>query len=229
MVSTVSITSIILRFVLGFAVLALAFFSSAGTLYWPEAWLYITLQMVASGMMTVWMARHDPALLETRLTLFRPSARGWDRLFMVVVIILFIPYLLLPGIDAVRYQWSSVPLPVECAGFVGMAWSLWLIFRVLQENSFASPAVEIQKERGHEVIDTGPYAHVRHPMYSAFMVFIFCLPLALGSYWTLSLSLLLFGCFIVRIFPEERVLHSELAGYTAYAERVCYRLLPGVW
>lgn len=229
MSSNVPVVSIAIRFVLGFAVMALALFSSAGTLVWPEAWFYITMQMAASGVIACWLAKHDPALLETRMSLFRPTAKGWDRVFMLIVILLFIPFLLLPGLDAVRYQWSSVPLLAEFAGFAAVGWSLWLIFRVLQENSFASPAVEIQKERGHRVIDTGPYAYVRHPMYSAFIVLLFALPMALGSLRTLALSLLLAGCFIIRILPEERMLCSELAGYPEYAGRVRYRLLPGIW
>lgn len=229
MAADIPVFQIVSRFALAFAVMASALFSTAGTIAWPEAWVYIALQMSASGAMVFWLARHDPALLETRMTLFRPAARSWDRLFMVIVIALFIPYLLLPGLDAVRIGWSSVPVAVELVGFAGVLWSMWLIFRVLQVNSFASPAVEVQKDRNHRVIDCGPYAHVRHPMYSAFIAFIYCLPLALGSCWTLLFSLPLTICFVVRIFPEECMLHDELPGYTDYSERVRYRLVPGLW
>ena len=220
---------IALHFVLAFAMMAAAFFLPAGTIFWPEAWCYIVLQMTASGIMTVWLARNDPALLRSRMTLFKPAARGWDRLFMVLVTMLTVPFLLLPGLDAVRYHWSSVPIWLELAGFAGVGWALWLIFRVLQENSFASPLVEVQPERGHRVIESGPYAYVRHPMYSGFIILVFSLPLALGSYWTLLLGVLLAISFIVRIFPEERVLHDELEGYGGYARRVPYRLIPRLW
>jgi len=224
-----SVVWIALHFLLAFAVLTAAFFLSAGTLFWLEAWLYIVLQMIASGGMTVWLARNDPALLKSRMTLIKPEAKGWDRVFMAVVTLLSIPYLLLPGLDAVRFGWSSLPLWLEFFGFAGVAWSMWLVFRVLQENSFASPVVEVQNERGHRVIDSGPYAYVRHPMYSGFIAFVFSLPLALGSYWTLLLALVLSICFIIRIFPEERVLQEELDGYGDYTKRVPYRLVPGVW
>lgn len=229
MKESISSLWIVPYFVLAFTAMVAAFFLSAGTLFWPEAWLYIALQMIASGSMTVWLAKNDPALLKSRMSLFKPAARGWDIAFMLTVTLLSVPYLLLPGFDAVRFGWSSLPPWVELLGFAGVAGSMWLIFRVMQENSFASPMVEVQRERDHRVVDSGPYAYVRHPMYSGFILFILSLPLALGSCWTLLVGLLLVVCFILRIFMEERVLLAELTGYADYCRRVPFRLLPGLW
>ena len=225
----VTTTGLVIRFILSFAIMAAIFFGTAGTLNWPEAWAYILLQMSISTAMTLWMKQHDPELLKSRMSYLKPSLQNRDKLFALLCILLFIPYLLLPGLDAVRYGWSTVPLPVQLAGFAGFLYSMWLIFRVLQENSFASPIVEVRKERGHTVIDTGPYAYVRHPMYSGFIIYMICLPLALGSLWTILIGILISLSFLIRIFFEEKTLHAELEGYTAYCERVRFRLIPGLW
>ena len=225
----VTTIGLVIRFILAFAIMAVIFFGTAGTLNWPEAWAYILLQLLISTAMTAWLKQHDPELMKSRMSFLKPTLQNRDKLFAMLCILLFIPYLLLPGLDAVRYGWSAIPLPVQLAGFAGFLWSMWLIFRTMQENSFASPIVEVQKERGHKVIDTGPYAYVRHPMYSGFIVYMICLPLALGSLWTILIAILISLSLLIRIFFEEKTLHAELEGYTAYCECVRFRLVPGVW
>ena len=225
----VTIPALASHFVVSFGLMAWCFFGTAGTLLWMEAWAYLLMQIAYSLLMTVWMWHHDPALLKSRTQFFKPGMHGRDQLFMVVFALLFIPYLLIPGLDAVRYGWSDVPMPLEIAGLLGVAASMWLIFRVMQVNSFASPTIEVQKDRGHAVIDTDLYAIVRHPMYSGFTICILCLPLALGSWWMLLPGLLICSSFLFRIPFEEKTLHTELDGYTDYCTRVRYRLIPGVW
>lgn len=103
--------------------------------------------------------------------------------------------------------------------------TLW----VFRENSFAAPVVKLQAERAQRVISTGPYAHVRHPMYSGMMLFFAGVPLLLGSWWGLAMTPLFLALFAVRIRIEERTLREGLPDYADYAARVRYRLLPGVW
>jgi len=122
-----------------------------------------------------------------------------------------------------------VPLPVKAAGFAAIAASFILIFRVMRENRYLSRVVEIQKERGHQVISTGPYRHVRHPMYIGVIALFVAIPLALGSLWALIPAAALSALIVVRTCLEDKVLHAELEGYEAYAERVRYRLVPGIW
>ncbi|MEA3276540.1 MAG: isoprenylcysteine carboxylmethyltransferase family protein [Pseudomonadota bacterium] len=229
MPAEISIPRIIARFVTGFGVLAAVFFWSAGTFNWPEAWLYLVIQFLISGAEAVWLKRNDPELLKERMTFLKSSAKGWDKAFMWISTVVSIPYLLLPGLDAVRYQWSLVPIPVQAIAFGGVIASLLLVFRVLRENPFLSRVVEVQRERSHRVITTGPYRVVRHPMYTGVVVLFFCIPLALGSLWSLIPAALLAALIIVRIPLEEKTLHAELEGYSAYAGRVQYRLFPGVW
>jgi len=163
------------------------------------------------------------------MVFLKGETRGWDRIIIIVSTILFVPYLLLPGFDAVRYQWSSVPLPVSVAGFAGVIVSLLLFFAVLRENTYLSRFVEIQKEKGHKVITTGPYRYVRHPMYAGLILLLYSLPLALGSLWTLVPASVLTVIFVIRTYLEDQTLREELEGYQAYSARVKYRLLPGIW
>lgn len=229
MTAEISNARIAQRFILSFILMSAALFGSAGTILWPEAWLYIFVHLGFAFFMTAWMKINDPELLKSRMQFIKPSMKGWDRRFMWIFFVFFIPYMVLLGLDAVRFEWSFVPLPVKIAAFAVLLWALWLIFRVMQVNSFASPIIEVQKERGHRVVQIGPYAHVRHPMYLAAIIMLFALPLWLGSLWTLIIAAQVSVCLICRIFMEERILHSELEGYTEYTGRVRYRLIPKLW
>lgn len=217
------------RFVIGIVVMSAAFFGSAGTLDWPEAWLYMIFQFSFSAALSVWLKRHNPDLLKDRMTFLKPSARGWDKAILWISTVVFIPYLLLPGLDAIRYQWTSVPLIVKVVGFIGVVATLLLISWVMRENPYLSRIVEIQKERGHRVITTGPYRYVRHPMYVGVIILFFCIPLALGSLLTLISGALLTALVVIRTHFEDKTLHSELEGYKEYSEKVRYRLVPGIW
>jgi protein-S-isoprenylcysteine O-methyltransferase Ste14 len=100
---------------------------------------------------------------------------------------------------------------------------------VFRENSFAAPVVKVQAERGHHVIDTGPYAWVRHPMYSGVSLFFVGAPLLIGSWWGAAVAPLFVVLFAIRVRIEERTLMAGLPGYADYVARVRYRLLPGIW
>jgi len=229
MSTQISTAQILARLVISYGIMAAVIFWSAGTLYWPEAWLYLILQFSFSGTEAAWLKKNDPELLKDRMTFLKSSAKGWDKAFMWISTVVFIPYLVLPGLDAVRYQWSVVPMVIQVAGFAGIIVSLLLIFWVLRENPFLSRVVEVQTERSHRVITTGPYRYVRHPMYTGVLVLFFCIPQALGSFWTLIPAALLAVLILVRTLLEERTLYEELEGYSTYAARVRYRVFPGIW
>jgi protein-S-isoprenylcysteine O-methyltransferase Ste14 len=130
----------------------------------------------------------------------------------------------------VRFGWSgNVPLPVyPTAAFV---WVLGfaLISWAMASNRFFSTVVRIQQEREHAVVTAGPYQYVRHPGYVGFTVMMLVTPLLLGSWWALIPVACAIVVIIVRTALEDRTLQTELAGYSDYAQRVRYRLLPGVW
>jgi len=220
---------VVVRLIIGFAAMSAAFFGSAGTLDWPEAWLYIVFQFSFSAEMAVWLKKNNPDLLKDRMTFLKSSARGWDKAILWIMTVVFIFYLFVPGLDAIRYRWSSIPLFLKVLGFMGIVTTLLLISWVMRENAYLSRVVEIQRERGHRVITTGPYRYIRHPMYMAVIAQLVCIPLALGSLLTLLPAALLTALIVIRTVLEDKTLHSELEGYKAYSEKVKYRLVPGIW
>jgi len=159
----------------------------------------------------------------------RKSAKGWDKVIVLLSIPISIALFVISGLDVIRYQWSQTPSVLKAIGFAAIIASFALIFLVTRENTFLSGIVEIQKERGHKIITTGPYQYVRHPMYGGVIVWLFCIPLALGSLYAFIPSLLMVLLFILRTFLEDKTLLRELPGYEEYTQKVRYRLIPGVW
>jgi len=206
-----------------------AFFGSAGTLAWFQAWLYIVIQFSFWTVTAVWMKKHNPELLKDRMAFLKRSAKGWDKIIIVTSTAVFVPYLLLPGLDAVRYRWSSVPLAIVVLGFVGVIFALFVMAWVIRVNAYLTRFVEVQRERGHKVITSGPYRYVRHPMYASLIILLYSIPVALGSLWTLIPASILTLLFVIRTYFEDQTLHEELEGYNSYSTQVKYRLLPGIW
>ncbi len=140
-------------------------FAGAETFAWPEGWAYILIQFSCWTVMSLWLKKNNPELFKVRAELWKRTVRPWDKIILIFIFAGFLLLFVLPGIDAVRYQWSHVSLPVKAIGFVGIVVGNGLMFWVLKTNPYSSGAVEIQKERGHKVITSGPYQYVRHPMY----------------------------------------------------------------
>ncbi len=220
---------VIVRIVMGILFFIAFLFGTAGTWNWPEAWILIVTQFTVSIAMSIWLFKHDLELMKERMTFMKKSAKGWDKVFMVSTIPLFLAFLIVPGLDAVRHQWSAVPLAVRIISFVVIIAGWYLIFRVMKENTYLSRVVEIQEDRGHKVVTTGPYTYVRHPMYVGAMAMFIAIPLALGSVFGLIPGILLIIVFIIRTSLEDKTLHAELPGYDEYAKKTKYRLFPGIW
>ena len=205
-------------------------FGSAGTLSWPPAWAFLGVFFVAAFLITRMLAKHDPALLRERMQWpIRRTRLPWDRMIMVLFTVLFPGWLVLMGLDAVRFDWSGMPDWLQIIGGIGVATAMASVYRVFEENTFLAPIVRIQRERGHKVISTGPYAVVRHPLYAAVLVLFISTALLLGSWFGLAAVLLLAGGLVLRTALEDRELRQKLEGYADYARRVPYRLIPGVW
>jgi protein-S-isoprenylcysteine O-methyltransferase Ste14 len=220
---------VVIRLTGWYTFMAVLLFASAGTLKWGEAWLYLLMQGSMSTRLAFWLLKHNPDLLKQRMTFLKPSAKDWDKVIVILSTVMVVPLYCLPGLDAVRNQWSHLPFMLQCAGFMGIFLSFALIQWVMRSNPYLSRIVEIQKERGHHVITTGPYRYVRHPMYAGVIVWLMCFPLALGSWTTFIPSVYLVGLMVVRTGLEDRTLHEELDGYATYARKVRYRLIPGIW
>ena len=208
-------------------VLALLIFLPAGSIRYWQGWLFWINFAVCCFAFTPYFLKHDPALLERRLRAGpaaerEPLQKRLQALASICVGAIFV-------VSALDYRmgWSSVPTSVVVLGNVLVAIGFWLTFWVFRANSFASSTIELSA--GQRVIDTGPYALVRHPMYAAALLLFCGVPLALGSWWGLLVLLPLLAVLVVRLLDEEVFLARNLPGYTEYCAKVRYRLLPGVW
>ncbi len=227
--SSTRLGRILARSLIFAAIFAALLFVPAGTVAWPGAWVFLAMMAVVSVGGMVWLARHDPELLRERL---RPpiqaGQQAWDRALMLGFMPLWFGWYVLMGFDH-RFGWSSVPGSLQGLGAILLAGGIYISWETLRANSFAAPVVKVQRERGHRVVSTGPYAYVRHPMYASVVLFAFGVPLLLGSWWGLAVAPLLILALAVRAVFEERMLKAELAGYADYAAKVRYRFVPHLW
>ncbi|MGA9796644.1 MAG: isoprenylcysteine carboxylmethyltransferase family protein [Rhizomicrobium sp.] len=210
--------------------MAALLFGPAQTLHWPQAWVFLTIFAAGAAFMGAFLIRRDPGLLSARLN--SRLAQGqplWDRIFMLGAVAGWCAWLALMALDAKRLHPSQMPVGVEVAGALLVIAGFAAVMPVFAANTFAAPVVRVQNEREQRVIDTGPYAYVRHPMYAAAMLYLVGMPLLLGSWYGLIGTALLAVTIAVRAVFEERELKRELPGYTEYTTRVRWRVIPGVW
>jgi len=204
-------------------------FAAAGTLHWPGAWVFLLTSVLLGPLCGWWLYRIDPALLAERLRpVLQKDQPAADKVFMVSFIAAILGWLVAMGLDR-RYLASGMSVAWQSLGFALFIASTLFTLWVFRENSFAAPVVKLQAARAQRVISTGPYAHVRHPMYSGMILFFASVPLILGSTWGLAIVPLFLVLLAIRIGIEERTLMAGLSGYADYAARVRYRLLPGLW
>jgi len=211
-------------------VFAILLFGSAGTPNWTAGWAFMILFVGGLWLLVLRLARRDPALLEERMKMrAQPGQPLWDRILLRTIIILWFAWLVLTALDAGRFHWSKVPVWIQWLGGAAIPFAFWIFDWTFKENTFSAPVVRIQKERGHKVISTGPYAIVRHPLYAGALLLMPATALLLGSWYGLLASIILGACLNVRTIMEEKTLMHELEGYPEYARRVRYRLIPFIW
>lgn len=211
-------------------VVAALLFVPAGTASWPAGWVFMALFCGVTLTVTRMLVREDPELLEERMS--SPVQRGqplWDRILLSVLLLLFVAWFILMPLDAVRFDWSDVPLWLQVLGALGLALSFYGMYLVYRENAYLYPVVKLQEDRGQSVVTTGPYRYVRHPLYSFALVFFPATALLLGSWFGLLFSSILIALIVLRTVLEDRMLRRGLAGYATYAQTVRYRLVPRVW
>lgn len=208
-------------------VAALLLFLPAWTLHFWQAWLFWTIFTALQFAITLYFLLSDPHLIENRLKA-GPSAesRPAQKLILSAATVLALALVILPGFDH-RFCWSAVPLPVVLLGDAGVLLSYWILFLVFRSNTHAAATVKV--EENQQVISTGPYGVVRHPMYLGAALLFIAVPLALGSYGTLLLVPPLVALLAARLLDEERFLLANLSGYSAYCRKVRFHLLPGLW
>jgi protein-S-isoprenylcysteine O-methyltransferase Ste14 len=214
----------LLRGLASLVLVAAVLFVSAGRWDLPFFWAYL---VVNAALMAGLMAGVDPELMEER---WRPAAERRQLLPLVLVgVPLYLGYLAVAGLDAGRFHWSKMPRGLQVAGLALFAASWALVDWAMVANRFFSSVVRIQTERGQHVVTAGPYRYVRHPGYASAIVGLVAGPIVLGSWWALSPVAPMVLFVLWRTVAEDRFLRQKLPGYTAYAERVHDRLLPGIW
>ena len=210
--------------------MAALLFIPAGTVYWPGAWVFI-FELMTGGFVTErWLARHDPALLaERRSSLVQNGQAGWDWILMRIVPILWLAWLPLMALDAIRFRFSAVPVWVQTISAFLLGLSYFIVYRTYRVNSYAAPVVRISERTWQRVVTTGPYRYVRHPIYASGILTYIGIPLLLGSWGGLAMAPIMTIVLGIRAVFEERLLAAELEGYRDYIARVRYRLVPAIW
>lgn len=217
----------LLGFIELIAALGILLFSPAWTLDYWQAWLYLFVFAASSALITIYLWKEDPQLLRRRIDA-GPGAEKEksQKLIQLMASFVFIGAMILPSLDH-RFSWSAVPLPVVIAGDVLTALGFLIVFLVFKENTFTAATIVMSLD--HKVVSTGPYAVVRHPMYSGALVMLFGTPLALGSWWGFLMFVPMLFVIAWRARDEERFLFKNLPGYKEYCRMVRYRLVPFAW
>jgi protein-S-isoprenylcysteine O-methyltransferase Ste14 len=211
----------------GGVVFAALIFVLARRLGWTLGWIYVGILAATLAINLACVLRWNPELIRARVGV-RKGTKTWD----IVWLALFAPVVIAVFVVAVLEARSGVSSEPGAAWLLGVAifvpgWALITWSMVV--NPFFEKGVRIQTDRGHRVIDTGPYAHVRHPGYVGFTGWILSTPLLLASAWAFVPALLSVALLVIRTVLEDRTLHAELPGYPEYAARVRFRLIPGIW
>src|SRR5215217_1531233 len=216
-----------------FAVFAALLFLCAGTLLWPAGWVFMALFFGFALAIVLWVARKEPELLEERMSSpMQSSSSGqplWEKVFVGAVMVLFVGWLILMPLDAVRFGYSEVPNWLQILGALAVVLSFYIMFLSFRENAYLAVVVKVQEQRGQSVVSSGPYRYVRHPMYASMFLLFPGSALLLGSWWGLMLCAVVLGLLLWRIPLEERMPENGLAGYEEYARKVRYRLIPHIW
>jgi protein-S-isoprenylcysteine O-methyltransferase Ste14 len=220
-----------IRLIIAYLLIPLILLVCGWDLGWWQAWVY-SLLIVAAGVGGRILAerRHPGLTAERQNTKSVRDAKAWDKVLApLMALSVGFPLVIVAGLDH-RFGWSPVfPLWLIVLGIfliaLGYAFAVW----ALVENRFFSSVVRIQTDRGHVVCDTGPYQIIRHPGYAGNILPLLGIVLALGSLWTVIPAVVALVIAIVRTALEDRTLQEELPGYKEYAQRVRYRLLPGIY
>ena len=203
-------------------VLALILFLTAGSLKYWQAWIYFIIFSSLTIFITEYFFVRNPEFLARRWEHKDqeevPKIPGFLNLFLLLYFV--------AGFDF-RFHWSTVPVWVVIAANLMVFLGYLFIIFVFKENTYASGNITVKKEQ--TVVASGPYAIIRHPMYTGMILMVLFAPLALGSYWAVIPSLLFIPWVIIRIKNEEKLLLKNLPGYQEFCAKTVYRLIPWVW
>ena len=212
-----------------FLFLAAILFLSSGRLDWWFAWVYLGIFVLGVGVNSYVLLRINPELIAERARQFTSETKKWDRILATLWGLMSTVSLMVAGLDVRFGRSPQISLTVQLIAMLfhmfGSAFASW----ALVSNAFFAGTVRIQLERGHAVASSGPYRFVRHPGYAGWMISNVAVVVMLGSMWALIPAVIAVLALVARTALEDRMLREELPGYEEYAQRVRYRLVPGVW
>lgn len=212
------------RFTIGLLLVGLLLLLPAGSLRYPNAWVFMGLLFLPILILGIVLFFKAPTLLEKRLN--AKENEGAQRSVVALSGLLFLVGFIVAGLDF-RFGWSHVPAWVVALASAILLVSYALYAEVMRENAYLSRTIEVQE--GQRVVDTGLYGIVRHPMYAATVFLFLAIPLVLGSWYAFLCFLPYLPLIVLRIKNEEKILEEGLSGYADYKTRVKYRLVPYIW
>jgi protein-S-isoprenylcysteine O-methyltransferase Ste14 len=219
----------LVRFLLALPVyFALFMFLPAGTWAWTRGWLFIAVFVVSLAVLFVYLSRVNPEVLVAR-SITHKGTKRWDQILLGFFLTAVYAILPVAALDDGRFHWLPLPWWVCGVGYLLFFAGLAIVTRAEAVNKFFEVTVRIQTDRGQTVIDTGPYAIVRHPGYASALLLFPGTALCMGSVWALIPAGISAALLILRTHWEDQMLQAELAGYKEYTQRVRYRLIPGIW
>jgi len=215
---------ILKRFIPGVLFLCMLVFLPAGTLNYWNGWVFLGELMVPMLLVVPYFFMKDPLLLQKRMNI-REKEKPQKRI-VIINLVVFLVVFIISGLDF-RFHWSHVPVWLVIVSAVFVFAGYLLFFLVMRQNSFASRVIEIQEKQ--QLIDTGLYGVIRHPMYLAVIIMYFFMPLVLGSYYSFVIMLIFPFLMDRRMRHEEEILEKGLEGYKGYMQRVKFRIIPYIW
>jgi protein-S-isoprenylcysteine O-methyltransferase Ste14 len=218
------VRKMIIRFTLFPPVIGCLLFLPAGTFNFPEAWIMLAILILPMIGVLVYFFKKDPRFLERRTHMKESSLL--QKVIQILSFPGFIGGFIVSGLDY-RFDWSRVPFAFSVMAFILIILGYIIVFLVFRQNSFASRVIEISENQ--QVISTGLYGIIRHPMYLGVLLLYLTMPIALGSWWGLLPFVSIPIVLVFRILDEEKFLVKNLAGYEEYRKKVRYRLIPFVW
>jgi len=209
------------------AILGILLFGFAGTVNYWQAWIFLVVFGVSTLMVTLYLMKNDPKLLERRVKAGSGAEKEVkQKIIQFVAQIAFILIVIFPGLDH-RFGWSTMSISLIILGNGLVALGLYLVFLVFKSNTFTSATIEV--DNNQKVISTGLYSLIRHPMYSGAFIMLIGMPMALGSLWGILTIIPLILVIVWRLLDEEKFLAKKLKGYKEYCQKVHFRLIPFVW
>jgi protein-S-isoprenylcysteine O-methyltransferase Ste14 len=217
----------ILGFIRLFVILGILLFLPAGSIKFWQAWVYLGAFFGCTFFLTAYLVKYDQKLLESRLNAGSMAEKEKSqKIIQAFASLFFIGLFVISGLDF-RFHWSQVPFYAVFLANVVVALGFLIIFFVFRESSYTSAIIEVSDEQ--QVISTGPYRIVRHPMYAGALLLLLFTPIALGSFWALLLFIPLSIVIVLRLLDEEKFLSEHLPGYREYCQESRYHLIPLIW